>query len=61
MALSSILDPDRWGPFETRIGNSMEDLRLSVRGWRLGRFVANGYVESNKDLATWVALWVAGD
>ncbi|MEW5986618.1 MAG: RHS repeat-associated core domain-containing protein [Chloroflexota bacterium] len=43
------------------LGNSMEDLRLSVRGWRLGNMVVSGELQTNKELATWIALNVAGD
>jgi RHS repeat-associated protein len=59
--LQSILDPARWGSLDTRVGNSMEDLRLSVRGWRLGNMVASSDIKTNKDFANWIALNVAGD
>ncbi len=39
----------------------MEDLRLSVRGWRLGNMIASGQLSSNKELANWMAFNVAGD
>jgi hypothetical protein len=58
--LYAIYDPARNGPQEARLGNSMEDLRLSVRGWRLGHLVASGELETNKDLVDWIALYVAG-
>ena len=50
-----------FGPLDNRVGNSLEDLRLSVRGWRLGNMVASGGMQTNKDLANWIALYVAGD
>lgn len=50
-----------FGPLDNRIGNSMEDLRLSVRGWRLGNMVASGRIQTNTDLANWLALYVGGD
>ena len=37
----------------------MEDLKLSVRGWRLGTLVANGQIGTNRDLADWIALCVS--
>jgi hypothetical protein len=59
-ALGSILDPGRIGPLENRQGNSLEDLRLSVRGWRLGTMVASGEIATNRQVANWIALNVAG-
>ncbi len=59
--LAFILNPEVHGAVQTRQGNSMEDLRLSVRGWRLGNMVTTGQIGSNKDLANWIALNVAGD
>jgi hypothetical protein len=53
--------PRGYGPIESRIGNSMEDLRLSVAGWRLGNLVATGEIQTNREMANWVALNVAGD
>ena len=60
-ALSLVLNEAQRGPVAERQGNSMEDLRLSIRGWRLGAMVANGQLGTNKDLANWIALNVAGD
>ncbi len=60
-ALASILDPDKHGRLAARRGNSLEDLRLSVRGWALGRLVATGQIKTNRELANWIALHVAGD
>jgi hypothetical protein len=60
-ALYGILDPSIHGLLSSRQGNSMEDLRLSVRGWRLGGMVASGAIQTNKQLAAWIALNVAGD
>jgi hypothetical protein len=61
MALQGILDPARHGSLAHRRGNSMEDLRLSVRGYRLGQMVGGGQMATNKDLANWIALNVAGN
>ena len=58
--LYAIFDPARHGAPRDRLGNSMEDLRLSVRGWRLGHIVASGGLGTNRDLANWLALYVAG-
>jgi hypothetical protein len=59
--LSSILDESKHGELIGRRGNSMADLRLTVRGWRLGSMIAQGRLGTNKDLATWMALNVAGN
>ncbi len=58
--LYTIFDPKKHGDPANRIGNSMEDLRLSVRGWRLGAGVRQGEFTTNKDVANWLALYVAG-
>jgi hypothetical protein len=57
--LSQIFDPSVHGPQEDRLGNSMEDLRLSARGWSLARMVESGSIGSNKELANWIALNIA--
>jgi hypothetical protein len=49
-ALASIFDPSLHGPQAAREGNSMEDLRLSVRGWDLGLQVATGAISSKHQL-----------
>ena len=49
------------GTPEERVGNSMADLRLSVRGWRLGNMVANGDITTSQGIANWLALYVAGN
>jgi hypothetical protein len=59
--LQLVLNLSQYGALEDRVGNSMEDLRLSVRGWRLGTMVGTGEMATNKDLANWIALNVAGD
>ena len=59
--LSAILNPEVHGALANRQGNSLEDLRLSVRGWRLGYMTSAGRLGSNNDLANWIALNVAGD
>lgn len=58
--LFTIFDPARNGPQADRLGNSMEDLRLTARGWRLGEMVASGQLSTSHDLANWIALNVAG-
>ena len=57
--LYAILDPSKHGGLEYRIGNSMEDLRLSVKGYRLGQMVSSGELATNKDVANWIAFNVA--
>ena len=59
-ALRVIFDLGTGTP-EQRVGNSMEDLRLSVRGWQLGRMVRSGEIQTNRELANWTALNIAGD
>jgi hypothetical protein len=56
-ALHTILDP--YGPLSERVGNSMEDLRLDVRAYRLVQLVASGQLRTNRDVANWIALNVA--
>ncbi len=58
-SLMSIYGLWRHGNQKDRVGNSMQDLRLSVRGWRLGSMVRQGGLSTNKDLANWLALYVA--
>jgi RHS repeat-associated protein len=41
-------------PIKNRQGNSLEDLRLTVRGWRFGQMVANGEFASNEEAAQWL-------
>jgi hypothetical protein len=53
--------PRQLGVQGARVGNSMEDLRLSVRGWRVGNMVAGGSIQTNKELANWIALNIAGN
>jgi len=50
------LDPSASGAVTERRGNSMEDLRLSVRGYRLGQMLATGdpSLVTNRDLANWL-------
>lgn len=43
----------------TRRGNSLEDLRLSVKGWELGREIALGTIKTNDELANWIAQNIA--
>jgi len=39
---------------ENRVGNSLEDLRLTVRGWRFGQMIANGLLTSREEAAQWL-------
>jgi RHS repeat-associated protein len=41
-------------PSESRIGNSMPDLRLSVKGWRFGQEIRNGDVGTRQQAADWL-------
>ena len=38
----------------TRVGNSMQDLRLSVKGWRFGQETRNGPIQSRQEAADWL-------
>lgn len=38
----------------TRQGNSLEDLRLTVRGWRFGQMIAAGQFASREEAARWL-------
>jgi hypothetical protein len=60
--LMAILDPSQHGPLSARKGNSLEDLRLSARGYRLGQMITGGSpgMQTNKDVANWIALNVSG-
>jgi len=42
------------GALEDRKGNSLEDLRLTVRGWRFGQLIASGYFASREEAAQWL-------
>ncbi len=57
--LRSILSESRFGPQGGREGNSLEDLRLSVKGWELGRMIALDEIKTNYDLAGWLATNIA--
>ena len=57
--LNMILDTIVHGGVQNRVGNSMEDLRLTVRGVRLGRLVYRGELQTNKHLANWIAWNIA--
>lgn len=37
-----------------RIGNSVPDLRLSVKGWRFGRAIRNGQITHRAEAADWL-------
>jgi RHS repeat-associated protein len=60
--LMAILDPNQHGSLSGRKGNSLEDLRLSARGYRLGQMITGGSpgMQTNKDVANWIALNVSG-
>ncbi len=53
--LRSILEKPDLKPWQTREGNSLEDLALSVKGWELGREIARGELKTSKDVADWIA------
>ena len=38
----------------TRVGNSMEDFRNSVKGWRFGQEIGNGTIETRQGAADWL-------
>jgi len=42
------------GALEGRKGNSLEDLRLTVRGWRFGQMLAGGRFRSREEAAQWL-------
>jgi len=42
------------GSLATRRGNSLEDLRLTVRGWRFGQMIAAGQFASREEAARWL-------
>jgi hypothetical protein len=42
------------GALENRRGNSLEDLRLTVRGWRFGQMIANDQFASREQAAQWL-------
>ena len=54
--LMTILGP---GSLADRKGNSLEDLRLTVRGWRFGQMIANGDIETRDEAADWLKENVA--
>jgi hypothetical protein len=35
-------------------GNSLQDLRLNVRGWRLAQLIKNGTLQTREEVATWI-------
>jgi hypothetical protein len=37
-----------------RRGNSLEDLRLSVKGWIFGHHIAQGIIQTSQDAAVWL-------
>jgi RHS repeat-associated protein len=53
--LQKILDPGKHGPLENRRGDSMQDLRLSVRGWRLGKMFDVGTADAS--LLFWIVVF----
>lgn len=42
------------GSLAGRTGNSLEDLRLTLRGWRFGQLIANGKIKTREDAALWL-------
>ena len=49
--LVGILGPE---DLENRIGSSLEDLRLSVKGWIFGHHIAQGIIRNSQDAAAWL-------
>jgi hypothetical protein len=47
------------GDLAKRRGNSMEDLRLSVKGWIMGQMIASGELKTNRDVADWLTTNLA--
>jgi RHS repeat-associated protein len=43
---------------ENRRGNSLEDLRLTVRGWRFGQMIASGELATHEDAAAWLEEYI---
>jgi hypothetical protein len=43
-------------PDPQRVGNSVPDLRLSVKGWRFGRAIRAGRLRSRREAAEWLRL-----
>jgi RHS repeat-associated protein len=39
-----------------RVGNSMPDLRLSVKGWRFGQETRNGEIDTRQQAADWLRI-----
>jgi hypothetical protein len=37
-----------------RYGNSIQDLRLSIRGWRFGRLIASGIIQDKEEARDWI-------
>lgn len=52
-------EPGEAQPDPHRIGNSLPDLRLSVKGWRFGRALRGGALPTRTEAAAWLreALW----
>lgn len=38
----------------TRVGNSMQDMRNSVKGWRFGQETRNGPIQTRQEAANWL-------
>ena len=60
LALQQIFGgPGEARPDPQRIGNSVPDLRLSVKGWRFGRAVRGGAFSTRAEAAAWLRreLW----
>ena len=56
-AILQLTDPPIIGealPGEERVGNSMPDLRASVKGWIFGQLVASGEIETRQQAADWL-------
>jgi hypothetical protein len=49
--LLGILGPE---DLADRTGNSLEDLRLSAKGWIFGYHIAQGIIRTSQDAAAWL-------
>jgi RHS repeat-associated protein len=45
-------------PLDSRKGNSLEDLVLTVRGWRFGLMIASGELATREDAAAWLEEYI---
>ena len=61
--MDSLLEPllgrVPYTPTLDRLGNSLEDLRLSAFGYGLGMLIRSGGLNSNRDVANWIARYIS--